>query len=151
MKWQIGFDKNIYVEMINGTAPLPYMTNLWNNGKVCVGSVLNNIRLSKDIDYLINAGRIVNLILSGAGNSDLSFTGVARGIDIKDTESVHKFFKRLSLIHSNVIHNSKEADIWWVVFIEVLKNGDYKSIEDFFNELTNDKISDEVLLDKYSF
>ena len=149
MKWQITFDKNIYVEMINRTAPFPYMTNLWNTGKVCVGSVLNNISLSKDTDYLINAGRIVNLILSGAGNSDLSFTGVANGINIEDTESVHKFFKRLSLIHSNVIHNSEEADIWWGAFIEAIKNGDYKSIEDFFNELTNDKISDEALLNTY--
>lgn len=150
MKWQIGFDKNIYIKMRNGTAPFPYMTNLWSNGKVCVGSVLNNIGLSKDTDYLVNAGRIVNLILSGAGNSDLSFTGVASGIDIKDTESVHKFFKRLSLIHSNVIHNSKEADIWWGVFIEAIKNEDYKSIEDFFNELTNDNISDEALSSIYS-
>lgn len=164
MKWQIGFDKNIYVEMINGTAPFPYMTNLWNNGKVCVGSVLNNIRLSKDTDYLVNAGRIVNLILSGAGNSDLSFTGVASGIDIKDTESVHKFFKRLSLIHSNVIHNSEEADIWWGAFIKAIKmkdssyTGDFfdeiinesNFVEDFFNELTNDNISDKALSSIYS-
>ena len=91
-------------------APFPYMTNLWSNGKVCVGSVLNNIRLSKDTDYLVNAGRIVNLILSGAGNSDLSLTGIASDIDIKDTERVHRFFKRLTFIHSNVIHNSKEAE-----------------------------------------
>lgn len=149
MKWQIGFDKNIYIKMRNGTAPFPYMTNLWSNGKVCVGSVLNNIGLSKDTDYLINAGRIVNLILSGAGNSDLSLTGVASDIDIKDTERVHRFFKRLAFIHSNVIHNSKEADIWWETFWDLTK--DFGFVEGFFEELTDNKISDEALLDKYSF
>lgn len=150
MKWKIAFDKNVYVEMINESAPFPYMTNLWSNGKVCVGSVLNNIGLSKDTDYLVNAGRIINLILSGAGNSDLSLTGVASDIDIKDTECVHKFFKRLAFIHSKVIHNSVEADIWWKPFIEAAENEDYDFIEDFFDNLVDDKISDTGLLIKYS-
>jgi len=148
MKWKIAFDKNIYIKMRNDTAPFPYMTNLWSNGKICVGSVLNNIRLSKDTDYLVNAGRIVNLILSGAGNSDLSLTGIASDIDIKDTERVHRFFKRLTFIHSNVIHNSKEADIWWETFWNLTK--DFGFVEDFFEELADNKISDEALLDKYS-
>lgn len=137
MKWKLAFDGNIYVETINESAPFPYMTNLWKDGKVCTGSVLNNIGLSKDTDYLVNAGKIVNLILSGAGNSDLTLIGVAEDINISDTERVHKFFKNLSFVHSNLIHNSKEADIWWEHFMKVAKEGDSDFVEDFFDRLAD--------------
>lgn len=124
----------------------------WNS--LCTGRTLEGIPMRSLTERFKNARIIVNRILNGQPNLDLSFFGDGDTLFFdpynKSGKLGHKIFLQLSFIHKNIIHNAEEAQAWWDKTTRDRNANNPWRYDNIIKNFIKNPLYDEELLNLYS-